>query len=391
MVKILEGLKRKINNHMPRIRRPGANAHINQFNNEYGSFFKYRNKSVGVGWNTYYKAMSNVWVNACIQTYIDEIINLGFTIKDPNTEIVNKAHVDYYTKFFKKPMGSKSNYTYSIYQSLMWKSYLGLGDAFSEVIYGDYKTVPVGLKYIPAEFMRYYTDTSQWGFYDDSYRFETEELIHVKDPGIYDGVWGESKIDVIAREINLELLAEGHTLNMLENGGFSPNGVIEYSDNIKPQELKLEMARLQAEAENSESGVLVLRGANYKSLGFSNKDMEYEKLINRVRDCIIATYGVPPAKVSIIETANLGSGSGNAQDKQFKKTLKGKAKNFEDAFTTIIGRSGFNEIFQYNDLDIEDKLQRAQIENIKLNNKTLTINEVRKGYGQEPVPWGEEP
>ena len=45
--------------------------------NDYGWLFRPRNKNIGVGWQTYYQAMSNVWVNACIQTYIDEIINLA--------------------------------------------------------------------------------------------------------------------------------------------------------------------------------------------------------------------------------------------------------------------------------------------------------------------------
>lgn len=383
---------KKVGNYIPYLRRPLPYSHSEDFSKNYGSFFKYRNKNIGVGWNTYYHSMRNVWVNACIQTYIDEIINLGFTIKDPTSETVNEAHVNYFNKLFKQPLGLNSNYTYSIYQTLMWRSYLGLGDAFSEVIYdSDYNNVPVGLKYIPAEFMRYFKDTGQWGFRDDSYRFEKDEIIHVKDPNIYDGVWGESKIDVIAREINLEILASGHTLNVLENGGFDPNGVIEYDKDIKPQELRHEMERLQADAENGSEGVLILKGASYKSLGFSNRDMEYKDLMNRIRDCIIATFGVPPAKVSIIETANLGSGSGTAQDKQFKKTLKGKAQNFEDAFTKVIGRCGFKEIFQYNDLDIEDKLQRAEIENIQLNNGMATINEVRTGYGKHPVDWGDVP
>ena len=119
--------------------------------------------------------------------------------------------------------------------------------------------------------------------------------------------------------------------------------------------------------------------------------MEYSTMMNNIRDRIIATYGVPPAKVSIIETANLGSGSISTQDKQFKKELKGKSKNFEDAFTRVISHGEFEEVFQYNDLDIEDKLQRAQIEDIQIKNASLTINEVRNSYGKNPVVWGDKP
>ena len=389
---IFTSIQKKINDRLPFIRRPSNQSYTEQYVKDFGSFFKYRNKNIGVGWSTYYQSMRNVWVNACIQTYIDEIINLGFTISDPTTEKVNYTRINYFEKLFNHPMGVNSNDTFSIYQTLMWRSYLGLGDAFSEVIYdNEYPNIPVGLKYIPCEYMRFYNDTDQWGFVNDNHRFEKHELIHIKDPNIYDSVWGESKIDVIAKELTLEILANNHTMGIFENGGLNPHAVIEYDKDTKLAEVNREMARLQAEAENGDAGLLILRGAKYKNIGFSNRDMDYQQLQDRTRDCILATMGVPPAKVSIIETANLGSGSGTAQDKQFKKTLKGKAKNFEDGFSKVIGRSGSKELFQYNDLDIEDKLQRAQIENIQLNNGSLTINEVRNGYGQSSVDWGDVP
>ena len=46
---------------------------------------------------------------------------------------------------------------------------------------------------------------------------------------------------------------------------------------------------------------------------------------------------------------------------------------------------------QRNDLDIEDKYQRAQIEDIQIRNGSITINEVRNNYGWNKVSWGDEP
>lgn len=67
------------------------------------------------------------------------------------------------------------------------------------------------------------------------------------------------------------------------------------------------------------------------------------------------------------------------------KTFQGKAKLFEDGFNKVLSRSAFHEYFKYNDLDIEDKLVKAQIEDIRLKNGTLSVNEVRAGYGQSPI------
>ena len=41
--------------------------------------------------------------------------------------------------------------------------------------------------------------------------------------------------------------------------------------------------------------------------------------------------------------------------------------------------------------DHENKLNRAEIEDKKLRNGTTFINEVRTGYGLEPVDWGNVP
>ena len=130
---------------------------------------------------------------------------------------------------------------------------------------------------------------------------------------------------------------------------------------------------------------MVLRGAKFNKVGITNEDMEYSKLMSDIRDRILAVMGVPPAKVSIIETANLDLGSGQSQDKQFKKTFNGKAKLFEDAFNKVLSRSAFREYFKYNELDIEDKKVRAEIDDIRLRNGTLTTNEVRASYGQAPL------
>lgn len=42
-------------------------------------------------------------------------------------------------------------------------------------------------------------------------------------------------------------------------------------------------------------------------------------------------------------------------------------------------------------MDLENKLTRAQIEDIQLKNGVKSINEVRLDYGLNPVDWGDLP
>ena len=386
--KAYEGIVTKL----PFIRRPTVTSaydnFIDQFlTNQYNSWIvEPRNKSVGVGWRTYYNAGKNVWVNACIKVYVNEVRNLGFKIKSKEDGYVNLSRTDYLTGLFNNPMGLYSQDTYATFQSKMWASLLLIGDAFAEVIYDDnYSNIPIGFKYIPSELMYYYENEDQWGFVDNSYRFEPENLIHVKEPSIHNDIWGESPIDVIAHDLRLELLGFDFTEEILERKGLDPSGYIKFDSQLNDIAYNQEIARLKAEAHQNRHGTMVLRGAEFKPIGISSEDMQYYDMIKNIRDRILATFGMPPYKVGIIETSNLDLGSGNSQDKNFKKTFQGKAKLFEDQYNKVLGRSTFHEFFQYNDLDIEDKLVKAQIEDIRIKNGTLLPNEVRKSYGQEPI------
>ena len=71
--------------------------------------------------------------------------------------------------------------------------------------------------------------------------------------------------------------------------------------------------------------------------------------------------------------------------------MKSKATLIEGAFNKVLGHNGFEELFKFNEMDIEDKLKRTQIETNKINAGVLTVNEVRQEYGLEPVPWGDVP
>ena len=352
---------------------------------EYSWILSNRDKSTHIGYHTYYKAGQNVWINACIQVFINEVRNLGFKIESPEENHQNITRINYLTNLFNNPMGYNSHDTYATYQSSMWGSLLLLGDAFSEVISDEeFRKVPIGFKHIPTELMHYYEDTDQWGFINNGYRFEDDELIHVKEPGIRGSVWGKSPIDVLARDLTLEILGRNFTKEILERKGLDPSGIIEFDTKLNDQAYNEEISRLKAMANSNRRGTMVLRGAKFNKVGITQEDMEYSQLMEDIRDRIIATFGVPPTKVSIMSN-NLHEDTVKSQDKQFKKTFNGKAKLFEDAFNKVLGRTAFRETFHYNELDIDDKLVRAQIENMRLLNGTLTINEVRASYGQAPL------
>lgn len=378
--------------HLPGLRRPERNSVFDMFMNEYGWSFTTPDKNIG-DLQTYHQAFAkNVWVRRCCMVTCDEILNKGFRINNPQNANVNLERVNYLTDLFKAPAGKYAEETFSSLIKQIVPSWKVTGDAFIEVNHDAlFNNVPNGFKFIPTELMGYDYTQDAWCLRNTGYIFEPENIIHIYEPKIEirGSKWGTSLIDTIAQNITLEVLGLNHNKDIFENHGLDPRGVLNFDKDLKPQQVKENIIRLKK--QKNKKGVITGQGMNYQTTNNSNKDMEFLELIRYSRDCIITMFGVPPAKVDIIETANLGTGSGESQDKNFGKVINSTCTVIEDAFNKNLGRSGFQELFEIIREDHENKLNRAEIEDKQLRNGTTFINEVRSGYGLPPVDWGNVP
>lgn len=381
-----------ITNHLPGIRRPERYSMYDLFLDEYGWSLTTPDKNIG-DLKTYYQAFNkNVWVRRCCMVTCDEILAPGFQINNPNKTNVNFERVNYLTDLFNAPAGKYAEDTFTSLIKQTVPSWKVTGDAFIEVNHDElFDNVPNGFKFIPTEMMGYNYEVDAWCIRNTGYIFEPENLIHIYEPSIQirGSKWGTSLIDTIAMNISLEVLGLNHNKDVFENHGLDPRGILSFDKDLKPQMVKENILRLKK--QKNKKGIISGQGINYQQTNNSNKDMEFLELIRYSRDCIITMFGVPPAKVDIIETGNLGTGTGESQDKNFAKVINSNCKVIEDAFNKNLGRSGFQEIFEFIREDHENKLNRADIEDKQLRNGTTFINEVRSGYGLEPVDWGNVP
>lgn len=379
-------------NHLPGLRRPERYSLFDLFMDEYGWSFTTPDKHIGDLF-TYHQAFEkNIWVRRCCMTICDEMLGPGFRINNPNKNTVNYEKVNYLTDLFNAPGGKYAESTFSSMIKQIVPSWKVTGDAFIEVNHDQvFDNVPNGFKFIPTELMGYDYNIDAWCLRNTNHVFEPENLIHVYEPKIQirGSKWGTSLIDTIAQNIALEVLGLNHNKDVFENHGLDPRGVLNFDKDLEPDIVKANIRRLKK--QKNKKGLIAVQGGNYQQTNNSNKDMEFLELIKFSRDSIITMFGVPPAKVGIIETANLGTGSGESQDKNFGKVINSNCKVIEDAFNKNLGRSGFQEIFEFIREDHENKLNRAEIEDKQLRNGTTFINEVRSGYGLEPVDWGNVP
>lgn len=139
--------------------------------------------------------------------------------------------------------------------------------------------------------------------------------------------------------------------------------------------------------------VLTTGGATVGVLD-GRKVTDYLDADRQLRDQIISAFGVPPAKLGIIETGNLGSGSGEAQDKTFRvNTITPVANLILEKLNFHLLQQGFgieDWHLEFSEIDFRDSKIVEEIRDMRLRNGTYTLNRYRTEIGEPTVDGGDE-
>lgn len=342
-----------------------------------------------------YEAFNNKDVRRCCEVYKNTALNCGYTIDTETEEADSTITTPYLQRIFENPEGIDGNLTWSGVNSLIWDSLLVLGEAFFEISTDTQYNVFNGFKYIHNNKIKWSNDNDCYQLRENpEVLFEDRDLIHIyrPNPDFKEQHHGVSLVDSCAEYIALQMNAIRYNNNILTNNGLSPDTILSYDSDISEANFNAEVERLQIMKDEADKtgGMLVTRGATFQTASNTNKDMNYLELMKYCRDNIIQNFGVPPQVFGIIESANLGSGSGDSQKKDWKTTFEGESKFVEDGFNNTLRKQGFTERFHYGLIDIEDELYNANINQIYLNNGVLTRDEVRNNLGLDKLTnaWG---
>lgn len=337
-----------------------------------------------------YQAFTNKDVRRCCEVYKNTALSCGYTIDSDTQESDNKVTQPYIQRIFENPEGIDGEITWSGVNSLIWDSLLVLGEVFFEISTDTKYGIFSGFKYI-------HNNKIKWSNENDCYHlrdqpdvlFEDDDLIHIyrPNPEFKEQHHGVSLVDSCADYIALQNNALRYNNNILTNNGLSPDTILSYDTDITEANFNAEVQRLQLMKEQADKtgGMLVTRGATFQTASNTNKDMNYLELMKYCRDNIIQNFGVPPQIFGIIESANLGSGNGDSQKKDWKMTFEGEAKFVEDGFNHTLKKQGFSERFHYGLIDIEDELYNANINQIYLNSGIKTVDEIRNSMGLDKI------
>lgn len=138
---------------------------------------------------------------------------------------------------------------------------------------------------------------------------------------------------------------------------------------------------------------LITTGGGTVSVLDQRKVTDYLDADRQLRDQIIGAFGVPPAKLGIIETGNLGSGSGESQDKTFRvNTVIPIANLILEKLNFHLVQLGFNIAgwhLEFGEIDYRDSKVIEEIRDMRLRNGAYTLNRYRDEIGEPPVEGGD--
>ncbi|MFL4491556.1 phage portal protein [Streptomyces sp. VTCC 41912] len=125
------------------------------------------------------------------------------------------------------------------------------------------------------------------------------------------------------------------------------------------------------------------------------KVSDYLDADRQLRDQIIAAFGVPPAKLGIIETGNLGGGTGEAQDKTFRvNTIIPIANLVLEKLNYHLLLQGFgieDWHLEFQEIDYRDSKVVEEIREMRLRAGAYSLNRWRAEIGEPPVEGGDTP
>jgi len=226
--------------------------------------------------------------------------------------------------------------------------------------------------------------------------FEPREVIHISLDSPRSSVFGVSPTQAALLPITAWLFAAATTKEIFRKGA-PPQLWIDHPASSSSGEINRWNAQYLARnvgPRNIGNPINTKGGAKVEELAQS-RTMDYLQFLNQKRDEIIASYGVPPAKVGIIESGNLGGGTGETQDRTFMvNTCQPIAELVLEALNFALAKNGFGVEgwrLKFRDIDMRDSETVEKIRDMRLRNGSWTLDRYRADIGEPAVEGGDQP
>lgn len=278
---------------------------------------------------------------------------------------------------------------------------LVFGDAFIEVSW--VANVPVALYNLDCPTMypivdehgtvTSYVQVTEFG---QRATFEPREVIHIALDAPRSGVFGVAPTQAALLPITSWLFASS-TGKEIFRKGMPPNIHVDFPASMQEPDRNRwlqQYASRNIGPRNIGTPIATKGGGTVNELT-QGRIADLQSFLNQKRDEILAAYGVPPAKAGVIESGNLGGGTGETQDKTFRvNTCEPIAQLMLEKLNFAIGRMGFGITgwsLKFRDIDMRDSKTVEEIRDTRLRNGAWTLDRYRAEIGEPPVEGGDQP
>ena len=238
------------------------------------------------------------------------------------------------------------------------------------------------------------------GYYQYSYKFpnnqprffDKKDIIYGKIGHNTDNYpYGWSPLQSIQQQLELMIQSDRYNKEFFKNNA-TPDGIV--SIPMERESLERFKFAWQQEVKGKPHKLIFHNSeATFTPLATSNKDMEWLEGQKWYFHAIFAAYGLSPQEVGFYENSNRSTG-----ESQERVSVKNAIKPYLKLITDKINREIIPEIvghdkikFQFSPKDdAAEKIEHDQTMQ-KLAANVITINEVRRDNGLEPVEWGDQP
>lgn len=278
---------------------------------------------------------------------------------------------------------------------------LVFGDAFIEVVWLG--SVPVALYSLDAPSMypiadqhgritgyRQVTDLGQRA------EFEPRDVIHISLDSPRSGIFGVSPTQANLLPITSWLFAAA-TCKEIFRKGDPPTIHTDLPAGNSAGEVNRWVAQyMQRNIGPRNIGVpITTKGGGTVNELHQGKIADYIAFLDQKRDEILAGYGVPPAQAGVIESGNLGGGTGESQRKMFlTNTCQPIAELVLEKLNFHLTKQAFGVEgwhLKFGDVDMRDSETIEKIRDMRIRNATYTVNRARAEINEPPVDGGDIP
>ena len=228
------------------------------------------------------------------------------------------------------------------------------------------------------------------------FKFNSEEILHLKTSASLDGVKGLSVQDILKSTIRGGQRAQA-VLNSLYDSGFTAKAVLQYTGNLNDPNVRAFVSNIEryatGEVEGAEKIIPIPIGATLTPLDIKLTDAQFLELKKYTAQQVAAAFGIKPNQINDYEKASYASAE--AQQLAFYvDTLLYIIKQYEEELTYKLltpeeRTAGLH--FKFNVSVILRADLKTQLDSLStaVQNAIYTPNEARAMLDVEKLPGGD--